>query len=73
MVTGAAQGIGSAIAQRLANDEWVVVGVDIQDRFESNAKSVFADVIVGDICHQATHNQAADRADRISSPPCLGQ
>lgn len=44
LVTGAAQGIGRAIVERLARDGWRVVGVDREAAPEAPARMVQADV-----------------------------
>ena len=44
LVTGAARGIGRAVAQRMANDGWRVVAADRDGEGPSEARSVRADV-----------------------------
>jgi len=65
IVTGAARGIGQAIARIAAADGWTVVGVDLAG---SELQSTFADIpgehgfVVGDICHESVIEQACEMA-----------
>lgn len=56
VVTGCGSGIGRAIALRLANDGWSVVGIELN---EEGAKSI-ADALGGN--HHVVHGDASERA-----------
>src|SRR2546428_9037194 len=68
VVTGAAMGIGRAIAKTLLADGFTVIGVD---RNEDALQEACADLgrgfepIPGDVSLWATHEAAADAADRL--------
>jgi NAD(P)-dependent dehydrogenase (short-subunit alcohol dehydrogenase family) len=64
VVTGAAKGIGAAIAQRLLDEGIAVVGVDLDaDALAATAQGHPSFVpIVGDIGEWGTHERAADAA-----------
>lgn len=68
VVTGAADGIGRAITERLLADGWSVVGIDVnRDRLDLVAQSA-ADAagrfvpVVGDVADRQTHRRAGDAA-----------
>jgi NAD(P)-dependent dehydrogenase (short-subunit alcohol dehydrogenase family) len=63
VVTGAAMGIGRAIAGRLVADGHRVIGVDRnRAAVEAAAAEVGFEVVVGDIADWATHERAAEAA-----------
>jgi NAD(P)-dependent dehydrogenase (short-subunit alcohol dehydrogenase family) len=68
VVTGAADGIGRAITERLLADEWSVVGIDVsRDRLrlmtESTAGTEGRFVpVTGDVADRKTHRRAGDAA-----------
>lgn len=61
VVTGAAHGIGRAIAVRLVQDGWAVVAVDVDEsslrELEESTPSLRA--VLGDVAEPAIHEQAA--------------
>ena len=70
VVTGAAVGIGRSIAERLLGDGLIVVGVD-RDRHRAEAAraalgSRFS-MVLGDVAEWETHEQAADRAEKLGT------
>lgn len=73
VVTGAGTGIGRAIFNRLLDEGWNVVGVDMQEPLANEAR-VYAgdrgDVILGDVASTDVLEQAADRAQQFA--PLLG-
>lgn len=65
VVTGAAQGIGEAIASRLAAEGYLVVGVDIDaPALSQTARRLGFDPVAGDVAVWDTHERAADAAER---------
>jgi NAD(P)-dependent dehydrogenase (short-subunit alcohol dehydrogenase family) len=68
VVTGAAVGIGRAIAERLLADGIRVVGLDRDERAVSEASAALGagfEPVVGDVSVWADHERAADAAERI--------
>jgi NAD(P)-dependent dehydrogenase (short-subunit alcohol dehydrogenase family) len=66
VVTGAAMGIGRAIAARLAAEGAHVVGVDLDEAaLERTSDELGLEAVVGDIGDWATHERAADAAERV--------
>src|SRR6185503_8375820 len=67
VVTGAAMGIGRAIAERLVADGWLVVGVDRDGAaLAATAAATGIRAVTGDIADDATHEQAADAAEELA-------
>ncbi len=63
MVTGAAMGIGHAVAARLTADGYAVVGVDRNpEALEQAAAELGFEPLLGDITEWDTHERAADLA-----------
>lgn len=63
VVTGAARGIGRAVAERLGADGWQVIGVDIDRRaVEAAAAECRFRPLVGDVRDWETHERAAAAA-----------
>ena len=68
VVTGAADGIGRAITQRLLADAWAVVGIDVNEgrlrlMSENAAGSGGRFVpVIGDVADRETHRRAGDAA-----------
>ena len=65
VVTGAANGIGRAITQRLLADGWTVIGVDVSaDGLQSlaNGRKARFVALVGDVSDRDTHRRAAGAA-----------
>ncbi|MCI0158757.1 SDR family oxidoreductase [Leifsonia shinshuensis] len=56
VVTGAASGIGAAIAAELAERGWAVVGLDLHPGDGGT------EIVIGDVADPAAHRSAADRA-----------
>ncbi|MDW8339050.1 MAG: SDR family oxidoreductase [Thermoleophilia bacterium] len=64
VVTGAAAGLGLAIARLLAEEGTSVVGVDVDAAGLERAQSeIGLEAIVGDVADWATHERAADAAE----------
>lgn len=66
VVTGAARGIGRAIAARLVADGVSVVAVDVDEDALAEAASLLGEAyrpLVGDVGEWATHERAADAAE----------
>ncbi|TSD58420.1 SDR family NAD(P)-dependent oxidoreductase [Aeromicrobium piscarium] len=57
VVTGAARGIGRAIARRLHHDGWIVVGLEREP--DDAMRDVCADVVTGDSADVDAHRAAA--------------
>jgi NAD(P)-dependent dehydrogenase (short-subunit alcohol dehydrogenase family) len=65
VVTGAAVGIGRAIAARLIAEGIYVVGLDRDERaLERSARELGLEAIVGDVADWEAHERAADAAER---------
>jgi NAD(P)-dependent dehydrogenase (short-subunit alcohol dehydrogenase family) len=65
VVTGAAKGIGLAVAQRLVADGAVVVGLDRDERALAEAREQLGDRFIevsGDVADWSAHERAADAA-----------
>lgn len=73
VVTGAASGIGRAIALRLLRDGWCVVGVDVDagglDRLLQDSSSTpdRCALVVGDVSERETHRLARQAAGRLGT------
>ncbi|MGH3703151.1 MAG: SDR family NAD(P)-dependent oxidoreductase [Agromyces sp.] len=64
VVTGAAAGIGRAIADDLIENGWFVVGVDTDETsLETLASNPYAAIVVGDVSDPGTSSRAADAAE----------
>lgn len=66
VVTGAAQGIGAAIAARLVADGWLVVGVDL-DRDALDRVPGLSAAVVGDVGDPAILARAAAAAEEVTA------
>ena len=61
VVTGAGQGIGLGIAERLMADGWFVVGVELSPGTGTAAREAWGDtgdMVIGDIAEIETHREA---------------
>jgi NAD(P)-dependent dehydrogenase (short-subunit alcohol dehydrogenase family) len=70
VVTGAAKGMGLAIAERLIADGVRVVGMDIDEVALAAARERLGDPFVpcpGDVADWSAHERAADAAERLGS------
>lgn len=68
VVTGAALGIGRAVAGRLVEDGWRVVGVDVNEGALAEAATALGfEPLVGDIREWGTHERAAEAAERLGT------
>ena len=66
VVTGAAAGLGHAVARQLAADGVRVVGVDLDEPgLERAAEEIGMEPVVGDIADWSTHERAADAAEAL--------
>ena len=73
VVTGCGTGIGRFIFQRLLDDGWAVVGVEIQEALAAEARQAAGergDVLLGDTALVETMEAAANRAQQFA--PLLG-
>ncbi len=69
VVTGCGTGIGRAVFERLLQDGWAVVGVEIQEPLAADARiqaGQCGDVILGDVADTGTLEAAADRAQQLA-------
>jgi NAD(P)-dependent dehydrogenase (short-subunit alcohol dehydrogenase family) len=68
VVTGAAAGIGLAVAERLLDDGYAVVGLDRDEQSLKQAASRLGDAFVplaGDVAEDADHRRGADAAQAL--------
>ena len=66
VVTGAAAGLGLAVARQLASEGMQVVGVDVDAaNLERAADEHGLEPVVGDISNWSTHERAADAAEAL--------
>jgi glucose 1-dehydrogenase len=73
VVTGCGAGIGRAILDRLAANQWFVVGVEIQPRLADEARAELGasgDVVAGDVASRDVLEEAAARA--VAAAPLKG-
>jgi NAD(P)-dependent dehydrogenase (short-subunit alcohol dehydrogenase family) len=68
VVTGCAQGIGRSVVERLVDDGWVVVGIDLDEGLAVDAgRSLgLASVVVGDVDRPESHAEAATAAAAVA-------
>lgn len=68
VVTGAAAGLGLAVARQLVSEGTRVVGVDVDEPgLERAADELGLEPVVGDISDWSTHERAADAAEALGS------
>jgi NAD(P)-dependent dehydrogenase (short-subunit alcohol dehydrogenase family) len=69
VVTGCGQGLGRATLDRLAEDGWAVVGLELDDALAADARAAIGDageVVVGDVAERACLAEAAARARALA-------
>ena len=69
VVTGCGTGIGRAIFDRLLDDGWAVVGLEMQEGLADTARvraGAQGDVLLGDVAQTANLEAAADRAQQFA-------
>ena len=69
VVTGCGTGIGRAIFDRLLDDGWAVVGLEMQEGLADTARvraGAQGDVLLGDVAQTANLEAAADRAQQLA-------
>lgn len=70
VVTGSGKGIGRAIAQRLTDDGWSVVGLERSPGSGTVEEGICVEVVLGDSSDRAAHERAASAA--ITRAPLVG-
>ena len=66
VVTGAAAGLGLAVARQLSSEGARVVGIDVDEKgLERAADELGLEPIVGDVSEWKTHERAADAAEAL--------
>jgi 3-hydroxybutyrate dehydrogenase len=72
LVTGAASGIGRAIAERLESDGWLILAVDLATDPDGPAEPFVADLVEREE-NRAAVAEAVDRFGRLDAViPCAG-
>jgi len=69
VVTGCGRGIGRAILERLARDDWAVVGVEYDETLGAETRTLIGDrgdVVVGDVSDREVLARAAARAAELA-------
>jgi glucose 1-dehydrogenase len=69
VVTGCGQGLGRAILERLAEDGWAMVGLELDAQLAAATETAIGDagaVVVGDASDRAALAQAAERASALA-------